>query len=71
MKYNVIASLFLANKVLVVVTRRGEGTWCAYIKDVPGENYEREAQLVAEWGSKLLESRARCLFPYIEGPYGK
>jgi len=57
--------------VLVVAVRRVEGTWCAYIKNVPGDNYEAEADKVQRLGSKLPAYVARCLFPFVEGVYAK
>ena len=59
----------LDSQVLVVAVRRVEGAWCAYIKNVPGDSHEAEAEIVQRHGSKLPADVARCLFPYIEGPY--
>lgn len=60
----------LARTVIVVAVKRIPGEWCAYIKDVPGENHEREIELVRKWGAKLREDLALFLFPQFRGtPY--
>jgi len=61
----------LDTNVLVVAVRRVEGSWCAYIKNVPGDSHEAEAEIVQQHGSKLPANVARLLFPYIEGPYAR
>lgn len=71
MTYNVITWRALAQKVLVVATRRVEGAWCAYCDAVPGDSHEAELEEVCAYGSKLHEPVARALFPNIEGPYAR
>lgn len=62
----------LARRVLVVAHGRVEGTWCAYIDAVPGQNHEREAGAVLEQGVKVPEGLARMLFPrYADIPYAR
>lgn len=60
----------LDSTVLVVAVKRVPGEWCAYIKGVPGENHERELEIVKKWGAKLHEKIALVIFPQFEGtPY--
>ena len=59
----------LDQHVLVVAVRRVEGAWCAYIGNVPGDNYDEEVQLVKARGSKLPENLAKAMFPEMELPY--
>ena len=60
----------LDRKVLVVAVKRIPGEWCAYIKDVPGENHERELENVKSYGSKLSRAVAVAIFPMYEDlPY--
>jgi len=64
-------------KVLVVAVKRIEGrnrdtnelfySWGAYIKDVPGDNHEAEAQEVADHGDILPYKIAREIFPSLSG----
>ena len=63
-------------KVLVVAVKRIEGrkknrdliySWGAYIKDVPGNSHEKEAQDVADHGDILPYNIARELFPSLSG----
>lgn len=56
--------------VPVVAVKRVEGCWCAYIKNCPGDNHERELEEVKKWGSKLSKETALTIFPmYEEIPY--
>ena len=56
--------------VLVVAVQRVEGAWCAYIKNVEGDDHASEAYVVKAWGSKLSERIALAIFPRFEGtPY--
>lgn len=56
--------------VLVVAVKRDEGCWCAYIKDTPGDNYEKELERVKNHGNKLPKTIALAIFPmYEEIPY--
>ena len=60
----------LDRQVLVVAVKRIPGEWCAYIKNCPGENHEKELEEVKAWGSKLREEIALTIFPMYEGtPY--
>lgn len=71
MTYNRIGIRALDIRVLVVAHRRVEGSWCAYIKNVPGDNHMDELEEVSAHGSKLPEAVARAIFPHIEGPYAR
>ena len=56
--------------VMVVAQTRIEGTWCAYIRNVPGYNHQSEVAEVLATGDKLLEDQALSFFPYFKGiPY--
>ena len=67
---NVVDWRALDSTVLVIAVKRVEGTWCSYIKGVPGENHDRELEIVKKWGAKLPEHIALVLFPKFEGiPY--
>ena len=60
----------LAMRVLAVAHTRIEGTWCAYINAVPGQDHSGEYQEVLRHGDKLAEKIALQLFPELEGvPY--
>jgi len=71
MTYNIIGWAALDQKVLVVATKRVEGAWAAYCKNVPGKNHMDELEDVCAYGSKLYEPWARAIFPHIEGPYAR
>jgi hypothetical protein len=49
--------------VLAVAVKGSIGDCAAYIYAVPGQNHEKEAQLVAEKGNKLPREVAEVLFP--------
>jgi len=49
--------------VIVVAIEGSIRDWAAYIGAVPGQNHEREWQLVLEDGSKLFQKFAEVLFP--------
>jgi hypothetical protein len=62
----------LASRVLVVAQTRIEGTWCAYIDAVRGQNHDDEWQEVLRVGRPMLEEWARAIFPEFEGvPYAR
>lgn len=56
----------LDRKVLCVAVKRAEGTWCAYIAAVPGEDHEGELHEVKAYGNKLPESIALEVFPQFK-----
>lgn len=56
----------LDKNVLVVAVKRVTGEWAAYIKNTPGDNYEKELENVKRWGSKLSEGIARVIFPMYQ-----
>ena len=64
---NIVDYTALHNDVLVVAVKRVEGTWCAYIKAVPGDNHEREKHEVSRRGGKLPEHLALVVFPRFKG----
>ena len=65
--YSIIA---LHHKVLAVATMRIEGAWSAYCVPVPGEDHDEEWKLWRSKGCKLLEHRAKGLFPnWADIPY--
>lgn len=62
----------LDRQVIAVATERIEGTWCAYIGAVPGENHDVEWQKVRDHGSKLPATVAQAIFliePFTSLPY--
>lgn len=60
----------LASRVLAVARTRIEGTWCAYIDAVPGEDHNAEYREVLYGGAKLPPEIARILFPqFADIPY--
>ncbi len=60
----------LARQVMAVSKTRVECAWAAYIDFVPGENHDREEHAVLSYGTKLMETIARVLFPELEDvPY--
>ncbi len=66
MDHKTLGAIPLASRVLAVAVRGDLGTdWTAYIDAVPGINHDREAQLVAEHGTKLPYEIAVILFPKI------
>ena len=58
-----VAVRTLAHKVLAVANTRVEGTWKAYISDVPGKNHDEEWKLVRSHGVTLQEDLAKAMFP--------
>ena len=65
-----VAVKCLAHKVLAVANTRIEGTWKAYISDVPGKNHDEEWKLVRSHGVTLQEDLAKAMFPgFAEIPY--
>jgi predicted thioredoxin/glutaredoxin len=52
----------LSQRVLAVAVEGAAGDWAAYVDAVIGNNHEREAPLVAEWGGKLSRELAELLF---------
>lgn len=66
----VVARHTLHREVLAVATTRIEGTWCAYISNVPGHDHDVEKYGVLRHGEKLAEEVALALFPDFKGiPY--
>ena len=62
----------LDRNVLAVATTRIEGTWKAYISQVPGKSHADEFDEVLRSGTALPEQVARTLFPYLaEVPYAR
>lgn len=60
----------LANDILAVAKQGGRGDdWAAYIGVVPGNNYDREWQHVADRGTKLPYNVAKELFPAFDEKY--
>jgi len=57
----------LDRKVLCVAVKRVEGAWCAYIAAVPGENHQKELDLVKRFGAKLPKEIALEVFPQFKG----
>ena len=65
-----IRTMALDRCVLAVAITRVEGSWCAYISDVPGESHEREKAIVLERGAKIPPRIARAMFPFFDDiPY--
>ena len=60
----------LHRNVLCVATTRIEGAWCAYCKDVAGQDHKAEQNDVLAHGDKISDRVARVMFPQFEGvPY--
>ncbi len=58
----------LHHGVLAVATmNRQKGYWCAFIKAVPGDSYEREKETVVKFGGKISEKIALAIFPRFYG----
>ena len=58
--------------VLCVAHTRIEGTWCAYCRNVPGQDHAGEAWYVLKTGDKLAEEIALAIFPRFKGiPYAR
>jgi hypothetical protein len=58
-------------RILVVACQKFDG-WKAYIDQVPGRNFDEEANDVARYGSGISEDLARFLFPqFANKPYGR
>jgi len=55
--------MILASDVLVVAKPGAAGDWAAYIGGVMGRDHDDEWQAVEEYGAKLPEHIARCIFP--------
>lgn len=53
----------LASDVLVVAKPGCHGDWAAYIGGVMGRNHDDEWLAVENYGKKLSEHIARCIFP--------
>ena len=66
-----IAHVALHPRVLCVAITRMEGTWTAYVRDVPGRDHSREANDVLAHGNTLSLAVAEAVFPDWKGiPYG-
>jgi hypothetical protein len=62
----------LARQVLVVASKRIEGTWKAYCDAVPGESHEKEVEKVFLKGIPVEEKVARVLFAeFKDVPYAR
>lgn len=53
----------LSYRVLAAAKEGYNHDWTAYIKDVPGHNYDEEQHIVLAEGDKLSEKIARAIFP--------
>ncbi len=70
MNHKILSAIPLASRVLAVAVRGDLGTdWTAYIDAVPGVSHDKEAQIVAEHGTKLPYEIAVILFPRIASTY--
>lgn len=70
-KEGIITYRALHQCVVAVAVRRIEGTWKAYIADVPGQHHDWEFEEVADYGDQLDEAIAKAIFPHIDIPYSK
>jgi hypothetical protein len=59
----------LARRVLTVAVIYADGSWCAYVDAVRGQDHLRESGRVLAQGVKLREHVARGIFSDLLGPY--